>query len=159
MKRELTKVLGLPGVLVKDQKSFENTLILEVEAQFKAARCPNCCQISHRLHQNHYFLVKDIPWGEKERIYLFFEESKNLGQGTLNLAEWMIKAQKFFPKTVRTMRNWFAEIVGYFERKTTNGVVEGINNRLKVLKRCGFGFRNFNNYQKRALLFWHLTDS
>nr|MDJ0731914.1 transposase [Crocosphaera sp.] len=36
---------------------------------------------------------------------------------------------------------------------------EGINNRLKVLKRCGFGLRNINNFKNRALLFWHLTDS
>ncbi|HAC65829.1 MAG TPA: ISL3 family transposase, partial [Cyanothece sp. UBA12306] len=51
------------------------------------------------------------------------------------------------------------EIVGYFERRTTNAVVEGINNRLKVLKRSGFGFRNINYFKNRALLFWHLTDS
>ncbi|WP_437174183.1 transposase [Crocosphaera sp.] len=37
--------------------------------------------------------------------------------------------------------------------------MEGINNRLKVLKRCGFGFRNVNNFKNRASLFWHLTDS
>ncbi|HAC63234.1 MAG TPA: hypothetical protein DCF68_06745, partial [Cyanothece sp. UBA12306] len=37
--------------------------------------------------------------------------------------------------------------------------VEEINNRLKVLKRCGFGFINVNNFKNRALLFWHLTNS
>ncbi|MDJ0598784.1 MAG: transposase [Crocosphaera sp.] len=36
---------------------------------------------------------------------------------------------------------------------------KGINNRLKVLKRCCFGLRNINNFKNRALLFWHLTDS
>ncbi|MDF0555440.1 transposase, partial [Kamptonema sp. UHCC 0994] len=30
-----------------------------------------------------------------------------------------------------------------------------INNKLKLLKRCGFGFKNFQNFQVRALLFWH----
>ena len=71
----------------------------------------------------------------------------------------MIKAQPFFPKIVRTVKNWFVEIVGYFEQKTTNAVVEGINNRLKVLKRCGFGLRKFDNFKKRALLFWDLADN
>lgn len=71
--------------------------------------------------------------------------------------DWLVKAQAFLPKTVRTIINWFGEIVGYFERRTTNGMVEGINNRLKVLKRCGFGFKNFDNFEKRALLYWHLT--
>ncbi|NES80074.1 MAG: hypothetical protein F6K10_00290 [Moorea sp. SIO2B7] len=27
------------------------------------------------------------------------------------------------------------------------------------MTRCGFGFRNFNNFKNRALLFWHLADS
>jgi transposase len=33
--------------------------------------------------------------------------------------------------------------VGYFENGTTNGIVEGINNKLKLLKRCGFGCDKF----------------
>jgi transposase len=95
----------------------------------------------------------------KEEFTKIFEESKNLGEGTFKLIEWLKKAQPFFRKTVQTIKNWFAEIVGYFEQGTTNGMVEGINNRLKVLKRCGFGFRNFDNFEKRALLLWHLADS
>ncbi len=95
----------------------------------------------------------------KEEFTELFDKSKNLGEGTLKLASWLKKAHSFFPKTVRTIKNWFGEIVGYFEQRTTNAVVEGINNRLKVLKRCGFGFRNINNFKNRALLFWHLTNS
>ncbi|HEY9875003.1 MAG TPA: transposase, partial [Candidatus Obscuribacterales bacterium] len=52
-----------------------------------------------------------------------------------------------------------AEIVGYFERRTTNAIVEGINNKLKLLKRSGFGFRNFHNFELRALLYWHLPKN
>lgn len=63
------------------------------------------------------------------------------------------------PTTVRIIKNWFAEIVGCFESKTNNGMVEGINNRLKVLKRCAFGFKNFDNFATRALLHWHLPNS
>ncbi len=33
--------------------------------------------------------------------------------------------------------------------------VEGINNKLKLIKRNGFGFRNFCNFEIRALLSWH----
>ena len=51
------------------------------------------------------------------------------------------------------------EVVGYFERRTNRGMVEGINNRLKVIKRNGFGFKVFENFAKRALLFWHFPDS
>ena len=36
--------------------------------------------------------------------------------------------------------------------KTSNGAVEGINNKLKLIKRIGYGFRNFENFRVRALL-------
>ena len=66
MKRELTKILNLPGVIVQSKKEIEQTLILEVEASSKTACCPVCQKVSHRLHQNHWHLIKDLPWGEKE---------------------------------------------------------------------------------------------
>ncbi|MBA4446781.1 transposase, partial [Cylindrospermopsis raciborskii CS-506_C] len=35
--------------------------------------------------------------------------------------------------------------------------VEGINNKLKLIKRLGYGFRNFNNFRLRSLLHWHFS--
>ncbi|HAG84315.1 MAG TPA: hypothetical protein DCL61_24960 [Cyanobacteria bacterium UBA12227] len=103
-------------------------------------------------------------WGEevlakiKEEFHQIFEERKDLGTGTLELIDWLKKAEPYYKKSVKTIKRWLAEVVGYFERRTTNGIVEGINNKLKVLKRCGFGFRNFNNFEIRALLYWHFSD-
>jgi hypothetical protein len=37
MKRQLTKLICLPGGIVKSQKQLENTLILEVERNSKTA--------------------------------------------------------------------------------------------------------------------------
>jgi transposase len=91
----------------------------------------------------------------KEEFINLFDLSKNLGEGTLKLLDWLESAQGFFRKTVPTIKRWFAEIVSDFERRTTNGVVEGINNKLKLLKRSGFNFRNFDNFELRALLYWH----
>ncbi|WP_413167877.1 ISL3 family transposase [Capilliphycus salinus ALCB114379] len=48
----------------------------------------------------------------KEEFTAIFDRSKNLGEGTLKLIEWVVKAQPFFPKFVRTLKKWFAEIVG-----------------------------------------------
>ena len=95
----------------------------------------------------------------KEEFHQIFEESQDLGEGTLKIIDWLKKAEPYYQKSVQTIKRWLAEVVGYFERRTTNGVVEGINNKLKVLKRCGFGFRNFNNFEIRALLFWHSTNN
>ncbi|MCG6138735.1 MAG: transposase, partial [Nostoc sp. LLA-1] len=41
--------------------------------------------------------------------------------------------------------------------RTTSGTVEGINNKLKLIKRLGYGFRNFSNFRLRSLLNWHFT--
>jgi transposase len=49
--------------------------------------------------------------------------------------------------------------VGYFEQRTTNGIFEGINTKLKLLKKCDFGFRNFINFEMRALLAWHFPNN
>jgi transposase len=80
---------------------------------------------------------------------------KNLGSGILELIDWLKKAEPYYKKSAKTIKRWFSEVVGYFEQRTNNGMVEGINNKLKLLKRSGFGFRNFKNFEMRALLFWH----
>jgi transposase len=91
----------------------------------------------------------------KKEFHDLFENSQNLGIGTLNLIDWLKKAEPYYKKSVKTIKRWLPEIVGYFSSRTTNGIVEGINNKLKLLKRSGFGFRNFHNFEIRALLSWH----
>ena len=99
-------------------------------------------------------LVK-IMHSLKEEFHALFEKCKNLSAGILELIDWLKKAEPYYKKSVNTIKRWFAEVVGYFEQRTNNGMVEGINNKLKLLKGSGFGFRNFNNFETRALLFWH----
>lgn len=47
--------------------------------------------------------------------------------------------------------NWFNEIVNSFDVPYTNGCTEGFNNKIKVLKRNTFGFRNFERFRNRLL--------
>jgi len=91
----------------------------------------------------------------KEEFRNLFDRNEDLGAGMLGLIDWLKKAEPYYQKSVKTIKRWFGEVVGYFERKTTKGVVEGINNKLKLIKRSGFGFRNFRNFEIRALLSWH----
>src|SRR4028118_1094776 len=94
----------------------------------------------------------------KEEFHSLFEKSNNLGDGILELTDWLKKAQPYYKKSTETIKRWFGEIVGYFESRTTNGIVEGINTKLKLLKRCGFGLRNLINFEIRALLLWHFPE-
>ena len=53
----------------------------------------------------------------------------------------------------RTLRAWFDKICNYHLARITNGPTEALNNLIKRIKRIGFGFRNFENYRIRALLY------
>jgi transposase len=93
----------------------------------------------------------------KEEFRLIFEQAENWGEGLLKLLDWLKAAAPEFPETRKTIVRWLGEIVGYFERRTTQGVVEGINNKIKLIKRSAYGFRNFENFRRRTLLSWHFN--
>jgi transposase len=93
----------------------------------------------------------------KEEFRTIYETSKNGTEGMLDLSEWLAKSANMFTKSCQTIRNWFGEIINYFEQRTTNGVVEGINHKLKLIKRRGYGFRNFRNFGIRSMLAWHFV--
>ena len=56
-------------------------------------------------------------------------------------------------KLGRTIRTWFDKICNFHEARVTNGPAESLNNLIKRIKRIGFGFRNFQNYRIRPLLY------
>ena len=58
----------------------------------------------------------------KEEFHDLFERSKNLGEGTLELIDWLKKAEPYSQKSGTTIKRWLAEIVGYFETRTTKGI-------------------------------------
>ena len=96
---------------------------------------------------------------QKEAFRAIFETAENWTDGTLRLLNWLAETQDNFQNSVGTICRWFEEVTGYFEHRTTSGAVEGINNKLKLIKRSGYGFRNFNNFKLRCLICWHLNTS
>ena len=93
---------------------------------------------------------------QKESFRNIFETAKDWADGVFQLIDWMKNAQENFQDSVATIGRWFGEIVNYFDSRTTSGAVEGINNRLKLIKRSGYGFRNFDDFRLRCLMCWHL---
>jgi transposase len=93
----------------------------------------------------------------KESFRDIFEAENNWLSGLIKIAEWMKEAQAKFPQSFGTIKRWIGEIIAYFDNKTTQGAVEGINNKIKLVKRRGYGFRNFNNFQIRCVLAWHFN--
>lgn len=104
--------------------------------------------VSPRLFQMHQL---------KESFRDLFETSLDEVTGTVKLLDWMEKAKDYFPDSVATFGRWFGEVTSYFCNRTSNGAVEGINNKLKLIKRMGYGFANFERFRLRCLICWHLN--
>ena len=60
MKPLLTQLLNLPGIDVEEYYDQGDQLILEVEVRSIEATCPRCGQTSTHLHQNHWYLARDL---------------------------------------------------------------------------------------------------
>lgn len=56
-----------------------------------------------------------------------------------------------FEKCAATYRHWSKGILNAFKYGLTNGPTEGLNNRIKVLKRTSYGIRNFKRFRTRIL--------
>lgn len=69
--------------------------------------------------------------------------------------DWISNAKgcgiKEFEKCAKMFRNWRKEILNAFKYGITNGVTEGFNNKIKVLKRSSYGIRSFNRFLTRIL--------
>ena len=91
----------------------------------------------------------------QEKFRKIFEEKEQWADGLIELSGWLSTAQKYFVNSQSTIIRWLDEILAYFDNRTTSGVVEGINNKLKLIKRSAYGFTNFDNFRNRSLLNWH----
>jgi len=60
-----------------------------------------------------------------------------------------------FVRTATTLRRWRQEILNYWQHPITNAVVEGKHNRVKVLKRRAYGYRNQQTFLLRILNLIH----
>lgn len=56
-----------------------------------------------------------------------------------------------FCALAKMVTEWQEEILNYFTHRVTQGVVEGKNNRAKVIERQAYGYRNFANLRRRLL--------
>jgi transposase len=94
----------------------------------------------------------------KESFRDIFESRIDWSEALFKLCDWIVESEQKFPKSCGTIKRWIGEIVSYFDNRTTQGAVEGINNKLKLIKRRGYGFRNFDNFQIRSMLSWHFSN-
>lgn len=91
----------------------------------------------------------------KEKFYTFMA-SGNSSEARERLHVFILFAAAAdlpeFEPLLSVLRNWTPYILNAFDCVYTNGFTEGCNNKIKVLKRIAFGYRNFSNFRQRILL-------
>jgi transposase len=79
----------------------------------------------------------------------------NYQRASAELDNWLRRARyfgsKFLTDFIETVKRWKTEILGYIKHGITNGVSEGLNCKVKLVKRIGYGYRNFVNFRLRIL--------
>ena len=85
-----------------------------------------------------------------QQVYIFrevmtsiFNRSLTKAQAVTELEAWIQQIQELdlncFDSFVGTLRKWMDEITNYFIQRQSSGFVEGLNNKIKVIKRRCYG--------------------
>lgn len=94
-------------------------------------------------------------WSLKEGLRQWYK-SLSRDEAEVSLCIWVDAIRKSglkeFGAVLSMFRNWRNEILNYFDYHVTNGFVEGKNNRIKVIKRMAYGYRNVDNFRRRIFL-------
>lgn len=101
-----------------------------------------------------------IAHSMKEQFRLFWL-CKSKSEGARFLGWWIIQAFESgverLARTARTLLHHFLGLLSYFDHHIDNGKAEGINNKIKVLKRGAYGFRD-QEYFKLKLYSLHRKE-
>lgn len=89
------------------------------------------------------------------RFKTIFDTASNRRQAALALTELFMDATEAFPeldKFVCTYEQWQEQILNYFESGQTSGVVEGINNKARVVTKRAYGIKSADTLWTRLFL-------
>lgn len=107
------------------------------------------------LAQSHPYLFQ--LWQLRQELYEWYEVRTTPDEARLTLQQWLSKARQLgmapLDSFCDTLTNWQTEIVNFFHHRITSGFVEGMNSKIRVLKRIAFGIPNHDHFRLRIIAF------
>jgi len=92
----------------------------------------------------------------REELTAIFEMQLPKAEAQKRLLKWVAKIRRkaltFFDKFLTTLNNWLDEIVNYFVNRLNSGFVEGLNNKIKTIKRRCYGITRVTTLFQRLYL-------
>ena len=119
-------------------QSFKRKLSSKDKVDYLLEKIPEL-EISFNIYQDIIQTIKHNNFKRFEEIVKKYLASKE------KISKKMIIALK-------TLKKYMKYIENMFESNITNGLIEGLNNKIKSIKRTAFGYSNFSNFKKRVLI-------
>ena len=95
-----------------------------------------------------------IDWVQDWRRWFDRHYEKPARAALLKLIERASQSvQEPLQRIAGTLDRWFEPIVRYIRHRYTNGMTEGLNNKMKLIQRMAYGLRNEHNRRKRILAY------
>jgi transposase len=92
----------------------------------------------------------------KEAFRDLFNQNLTPKTAEKRLRRWIAKVEatsfKSLMSFVNTLRNWWQQSLNYFDGRFNNGFAEGVNLKIKMLNRRGYGYHNFNSFRLHVLV-------
>lgn len=108
-----------------------------------------------KLAQTHPDLYR--LWGLRQELHDWYEVRTIPEFARLTLIHWIHAAHQLgmnaLDKFCKTLESWQEEITNFFEHRITSGFVEGMNSKIRVLKRIAFGIPNYTHFRLRVIGF------
>ena len=90
----------------------------------------------------------------KEQVLDIFDE-QNKNTAIKRFETWFANIQQSelvqFDRVVKTIKTYFYGIGNYFDHRITNGGAEGINNKINVIKRMAYGYKDLKYFKLKIL--------
>jgi transposase len=92
----------------------------------------------------------------RQQLTAIFDQDLPKAVGRRKIRNWIGRVRRSglqcFDQFLKTLERWWEEITNYFDTRANSGFVEGLNNKLKVLKRRCYGIFNLLHLFQRIFL-------
>ncbi len=136
-----------------ERKYFKHSRHLLLSKRSKLSPT-NCDELSYILIN--YSEDLRIAYKEKELLCDIVASTDSTDLKISLLKEWIsrnINSSIYeLKECAKTFQHWYSAIRNSLSTSYSNGPIEGMNNKIKVLKRITYGMPNFTNFKARILL-------
>ena len=89
---------------------------------------------------------------EVHQNLIYAIQTKDYGRFLNGVSSVPKEISSYLKTSISTLKKYSAYVKNTFRLPYNNGAIEGINNKIKVLKRIAFGYRNFSSFKTRILI-------